>query len=51
VVGVAEHGKVSADFHPDQGGGELIDAGQDLEEVPIVGIGRHGVNQRGIQVR
>ncbi len=51
MVGVAEHGKVSADFHQDHRGGDLIDAGQGLEKLPIVGIGRLGVDQIGIQVR
>jgi hypothetical protein len=51
VVGVAEHGKVSADFHPDHSGGELIDTRQGLQELPVVGIGRPSVDQGGIQVR
>ena len=51
MVGVAEPGQLSADFHPEHSGGDVIDTRQGLQELPLVGLGRPSVDQGGIQVR
>lgn len=51
LCGLAESGQVGADFHQDQGGGDVIEARQGLQELPVVGLGRHGVDQVTVQLR